>query len=157
MKKYLFVHLLTGLTFWVNAQDAGTLFSHLGALQGTWSMQTRRGVINESWEKTNDSVYSGKSYRVVNTDTMLLETVQLVKKGNDIFYIPVVTGQNQGQAVSFRLITADRNTFTFDNPEHDFPQRVIYQLTGNNTLQARIEGMDKGSYRKSDFNYTRVE
>lgn len=121
-------------------------------------MQTKRGTTYESWVKINDSVLAGKSYRLINTmDTLLLEEVQLVRKGSTIFYIPVVQGQNDLLPVSFKLISTEKDVFVFDNPEHDFPQKINYELPKNDNLHAWIEGMDKGSYRKSDFYYKKVK
>jgi hypothetical protein len=44
---------------------------------------------------------------------------------------------------------------TFENPAHDFPQRVIYKLTAPDKLGARIEGMRNGNLRGVDFPMTR--
>lgn len=140
------------------AQDAAADFKRLQGLEGTWTMQTKRGITYESWVKVNDSVLAGKSYRLINTmDTLLLEEVQLVRKSNAIFYIPVVQGQNDLLPVTFKLISTEKDVFVFDNPEHDFPQKINYELPKNDNLHAWIEGMDKGSYRKSDFYYKKVK
>ncbi|MGH8854313.1 MAG: hypothetical protein ACREWI_08545 [Telluria sp.] len=32
----------------------------------------------------------------------------------------------------------------FENPAHDFPQRIIYRRVGDTGLHARIEGKGKG-------------
>ncbi len=46
----------------------------------------------------------------------------------------------------------------FSNPDHDFPQRIIY-LRGadGDSLWARIEGEIGGSAREAHFRYGRVE
>jgi hypothetical protein len=45
---------------------------------------------------------------------------------------------------------------TFENPQHDFPQRVIYQLAAGGKLKARIEGLRGGALRVIEFPMTRV-
>jgi len=40
---------------------------------------------------------------------------------------------------------------TFENKDHDFPQRIIYKNTGQDSLYARVEGNDKGKFRKEEF------
>ena len=157
MKKSLFA-ILVAISFHSFAQDAVADFKKLLSMEGNWSMQTKRGITYESWVKINDSVLAGKSYRLINTmDTLLLEEVQLVRKGSNIFYIPVVQGQNDLLPVTFKLISTEKDIFVFDNPEHDFPQKINYELPKSNNLHAWIEGMDKGSYRKSDFYYKKVK
>jgi hypothetical protein len=41
--------------------------------------------------------------------------------------------------------------------EHDYPQRVIYELVSANDLRARIEGNKNGKEMASDFNYSRIK
>ena len=132
-------------------------FRSLHALEGTWGMQSRKGMSYETWKASGEHSISGLSYRLNGTDTLNQEQLKLVKKGNDIFYISIVTGQNNQEPISFKLLETKNSTFTFDNPSHDFPQRIIYKFSGNDSLHARIEGMDKGSYRKFDFYFKRIK
>lgn len=131
-------------------------FDKLMRLRGTWAMQNRKGLLFEEWEKSGDSEINGKSYRLNQNDTVLLERVKIKKEGNDIFYIPSVQNQNQGQPVFFKLITAEDNKFIFENKLHDFPQRIIYNLVSNDSIVARIEGSKNGMSGGSDFFFKRV-
>lgn len=45
----------------------------------------------------------------------------------------------------------------FDNPQHDFLQRVIYQKRGADSLWARIEATGNGRVRGVDFPYARAK
>jgi len=155
MKKWLFPTILL-FSIFVNAQDVNEQFKKLSQIEGTWSMQTKRGIIYEQWE-LKENLLAGKSFKVMNGDTLLLERVNILIDGGDLFYIPVVEGQNNGEPVKFKLVSFSNDTFIFDNPVHDFPQRVIYKLPKNDAMHAWIEGLDKGVYRKSDFFYKRVK
>ena len=44
----------------------------------------------------------------------------------------------------------------FENPQHDFPQKVGYQRTNPDTLLAWIEGSEKGQVRRIEFPYRRL-
>jgi hypothetical protein len=44
----------------------------------------------------------------------------------------------------------------FENPAHDFPQRVGYQRRGADSLVAWIEGTMQGQARKIEFPYARA-
>jgi hypothetical protein len=44
----------------------------------------------------------------------------------------------------------------FANPEHDFPQRILYRRVGADSLIARIEGKQGDKVRGIDFPMTRV-
>lgn len=120
-------------------------------LLGKWENQTQRGKMVEEWSKTNDSTYSGKSYLITSTDSISLESIALKKEGNDIFYIPTVKGQNNDQPVKFKLTSSSANQLVFENPAHDFPQKITYTLESENFLTAEISGIINGQQRSRKF------
>lgn len=128
----------------------------LHGLTGLWKMDSQRGAIYEEWQVRGDGQLSGRSYKIRNTDTLVLENVIISLQGDAIFYTPVVHNQNNQQPVAFKLISCNNNRYVFENKEHDYPQRVIYDLVSANDLRARIEGSKGGKEMGSDFNYSRV-
>lgn len=141
----------------LQAQPTMPVFKKLHSLQGTWRMETKRGPLFESWTVINDSTLHGTSYRLNGTDTLVLERISLVSRQPGLFYIPVVQDQNNRQPVRFTMKSSDDNIILFENPEHDFPQRIVYTLPENDTLHAWIEGTINGQARKSDFHYKKVK
>jgi hypothetical protein len=107
---------------------------------GVWKMKTTKGFICESWKKTGANELTGSSYRITGKDTSVTERVQLIKKGNEIFYNPTVTGENNGKPIPFKLTWASKSTYLFTNPEHDYPQVVAYQFVSKDSLNAWIDG-----------------
>ena len=68
------------------------------------------------------------------------------------------TAQPSGQAqATFKLIRLRDNVAIFENPKHDFPQRVIYGLNADGSLRARIEGVKNGKQRGIDFPFARAK
>jgi hypothetical protein len=62
-----------------------------------------------------------------------------------------------GQAATVFLSTAVSDTAAlFENPEHDFPQRVGYRRVGSDSLLAWIDGTAGGAARRVEFRYARV-
>jgi hypothetical protein len=57
---------------------------------------------------------------------------------------------------TFRLTKATPVELVFENPAHDFPQRIIYMLKNSTNLVAAIEGTKKGKTRRIEFTYTRT-
>ena len=111
------------------------------------------GFIVESWNKVNDTLYSGRSYEVIGDDSTLTETIQLILKGTELFYIPNVQAQNNQQPVAFRLTRQEGMKFTFENPEHDFPTTIVYEFRNDSTLIASISGTLHGELKAMDFEY----
>ena len=133
-------------------------FKPLHGLAGLWKMETKRGPLYEEWKLSSANKLSGRSYKVNNTDTVVLEQVELFLKDGSIVYSPLVNGQNNGERVPFKLTgTVAGKRYVFENKEHDFPQRVIYQLLPEGSLSARIEGTMNGKEKFSDFAYSRVK
>ena len=100
----------------------------------------------------------GKTCKITdNGDTSNLEIILLTKDGNGIFYTPTVIAGNNIKPVRFTLTSFANNTYTFENPSHDFPKRIHYEFTGPESLHAWIDGGEAMADKRSDFNYTRVK
>ncbi|HYW29988.1 MAG TPA: DUF6265 family protein, partial [Gemmatimonas sp.] len=62
-----------------------------------------------------------------------------------------------GQAYAeFRAASSANRTVVFENPAHDFPQRIGYRAVGNDSLLAYIEGVRGDQTRRIEFPYARV-
>ena len=138
------------------SQTVSQKFEDLYSIVGLWSLETAGGTIYESWYKSNDSTLLGKNYSVKGKDTLLLETVDLLERRGTIMYIPVTVDQNDQKPVIFTLAKIDSATYTFANPAHDFPTRIMYTLPADNMLHAWIEGTSKGVLKRSDYRFKRV-
>ena len=113
-------------------------------LIGTWENKNEQGDMIEIWEKTNDSLYSGASYFIKGKDTLHSEKVELLQKGDMVLYIPTVSGQNNNQPVPFQLTQQTAKQLVFENPKHDFPQKIVYQQITADSLVATISGTVQG-------------
>lgn len=59
-----------------------------------------------------------------------------------------------GPPTEFRMIAHDGQRAVFENAAHDFPQRIIYERTGD-VLHARIEGTINGRLEGMDWTFQR--
>lgn len=138
------IALLTSISLLIIAcsQKPTVTIADLDWIIGTRSSQQVQMLIYESWSKTSDELLTGKSYYTENGDTMLLETIEIKQIDGEIFYCPAVSNQNDGQAIEFKLTSKKPNELIFENPEHDFPKKIVYIKDGNN-INAWIEGEGK--------------
>jgi hypothetical protein len=118
---------------------------------GNWENITKDGSLYEIWTKTNDTIYSGRSFMIAYNDTVFSESISLELRKNELFYIPTVSDQNNTQPINFKFISIENNEIIFENKEHDFPQRIIYKNPESDSLYARVEGNDNGKFRKEEF------
>jgi len=122
---------------------------------GTWQRETSHGMMFENWKVINDNFWEGKAFRLAAKDTIILEKLSLVIMDDNVFYVPVVS-HNSGP-VYFRMIEQSKDKVVFVNPEHDFPQTIIYRKISDDSLHARIEGMNESVESGIDFYFERSE
>jgi hypothetical protein len=97
----------------------------------------------------------GMSRAVKNGKTVGFGFIQIVESGDGaIQYVAHPSGQNEA---TFRLTRLDGKTAVFENPQHDYPQRVMYSPVSADSLFARIEGTIDGNKKASDFPYRRLK
>lgn len=112
---------------------------------GEWGNKSAEGELTERWKKENDSVYLGESYFVVGEkDTVFAEHVRLEEANRKLSYTVSIPGQNKELPVSFEMTSATDNQIVFENPKHDFPNKIIYNLVEKDSLIAEISGLKKG-------------
>ncbi|WP_028295740.1 DUF6265 family protein [Olivibacter sitiensis] len=126
-------------------------------LIGTWENKTSRGSVYETWTKTGDNEFSGKSYILKDKDSVIFETIRLVQQQGGLFYIPTVKNQNDGLPVRFALQAISDSVLVFENAQHDFPQIISYTRISADSLVAEISGTKNGEERKQTFPMKRVK
>ncbi len=126
-------------------------------LVGKWQLVNKDTISTETWELKNDSVYSATSMDIkAGKDTLRYEDITIEQKGADVFYIPVMKDQNDGKPVSFKLTSMEGQRMVFENPDHDFPKKISYELKGD-SLIAEISGPMEGTEVSMKFPMIRVK
>lgn len=116
----------------------------LSWLSGTWGSADSAGVSTEKWEKKNDSTFAGHSYTIAGTDTVFNEWISLEERAGNLNYIVTVKNQNGELPVAFAMTSIDEKNVVFENPMHDFPQRISYTLVNPDSLNAEISATQEG-------------
>jgi hypothetical protein len=129
------------------------IFKQLYALEGRWIMKTSKGFIGEEWIKMNDEYLQNRGFVVKGADIIITERVALTIKKEEIFYTSTVEDQNNKKPISFKLTSGKNNIFIFENPQHDFPKRIVYELISTDSLHAYIDDGSNGTKKRRDFYY----
>jgi hypothetical protein len=147
--------LLTGSAFTVFGQSVSVSVDRLSWLSGCWEGRVGEAVVEEIWSKPAGASLLGLSRTVKNGRTQSFEFMQIREDVGNLVYL----AQPQGRpAVSFAFNSKDvskPSLTTFENPTHDFPQRITYEQKGN-MLLASIEGTIKGKPERQEFLMRRV-
>jgi hypothetical protein len=120
-------------------------------LLGVWQKQSGKGILTESWRRLDDSTFVGRSFFVVNCDTLSSEKIRLEQRNGKLYYIPTVADQNEGKPIAFTQNSLTDSTVTFENPQHDFPQKIDYRFQKPDSLIAEVSAMVNGSQKSIVF------
>lgn len=153
--KFLFVIIIfTAFSANTPAQAPKSDINSLKWITGCWANDTNNKSVTEQWMKPAGNTMIGMSRTVNNGKTTAFEFLRLVQENADIFYIAKPSKQEE---TSFKLVKQTETEVVFENPTHDFPQRIIYQLKDKDFILARIEGENKGKKMGFDFPMKRAK
>lgn len=142
------------------AKEEKPAYEHLAKVEwllGRWQNTSEEGTVSESWSKADDSTFRGSGLFMMGTDTLSKEELRLEQRGEELFYVPTVKNQNEGKAVRFKMTSLTEKTVVFENPEHDFPQKITYARVTNDSLQAEISGKLNGKPNSQSFSMSRAK
>ncbi|QSB26141.1 DUF6265 family protein [Flavobacterium sp. CLA17] len=120
-------------------------------LIGNWENKSPDGLLIENWQKVNDSTFSATSYFIKGKDTLHFEKIVLSQKGEKLTYSATVNGQNNDKAIDFPSTSETETKLVFENPQHDYPQKISYTKGANNTLTAEVTGKLQGKLTTERF------
>ncbi|HSW24530.1 MAG TPA: DUF6265 family protein [Burkholderiaceae bacterium] len=122
-------------------------------LAGCWAAERGDAGSGESWTTPAGATVLGTSRTVRGGRTVAHEFMLIVDSPHGLTFIAAPSAK---PAASFRAIRVEPRRVTFENPDKDFPQRVIYESPDDATLVGRIEGRHDGLARQVDFPMKRV-
>jgi hypothetical protein len=122
-------------------------------MSGCWAFDDGKERIEESWLKPAGLTMIGMSRTVAGGKTVFTEHTQIGEVNGQIAYT-VSLGLGV-KPVAFKLIKISDREAVFENPEHDFPRRIIYRRESADALFARIEGKKRGVDQAVDYHYNR--
>jgi hypothetical protein len=126
-------------------------------LTGDWVQQTKGQTTEEHWIGPVGGVMAGIT---LNHDASVSAKTSVefmsieMREGRYTF----IARLGDDPPVGFPLKEADNGLIVFENPAHDFPQRIIYSFDpAEDALDARIEGTMDGKAQSMSWHYTRMK
>lgn len=123
----------------------------IGWLAGAWTGTRASGsTIEERWSPPLGGAMLGASRTVSRGRMSAFEYLRIVERDSGLVYI----AQPNGAApTDFVLTELSPTRAVFANPRHDYPKRIVYELSADGALSATIGFMRGGTPRR--FDYTR--
>lgn len=108
-------------------------------LVGTWKVEGKETY--EVWKKTSNEL-TGSSYTIKNGEKIVTENLFIKTLNGNIVYEAMVLNQNEGKPIAFTLNSNTANGYSFENPTHDFPTKIIYRKISNSEMTVEVLGAD---------------
>lgn len=137
------------------APAAACAITDLAWMSGSWAGEHDGGVIEEHWMAPSGNSMSGMSRMVAGGRTGFFEFLRIrTNKDGVVEYLAQPVGRCP--PVAFALTRCGPGLAVFENPQHDDPKLIRYELAGDGALVATTEGDDgKGGKRVHETRMTR--
>lgn len=135
--------------------SAAADISRLSWMSGCWAYDDAEPGSGEYWMPPVGGTMFAVSRSIRDSRTVAFEYLRIEESAEGslaLFASP--SGQSPAR---FDMVSLSNNEVVFENPEHDFPQRIIYSLTQDSPLIGRIEGQSNGRPKSIDFPMSRID
>tara|TARA_R100000005_G_scaffold95726_2_gene78417 strand:- start:438 stop:911 length:474 start_codon:yes stop_codon:yes gene_type:complete len=128
-------------------------FKELSWILGKWERSNVKAgsTAFEIWQKESEYVYTGLGVSLKGSDTTFVEKLRIEVKDNSIFYVADV--RENVNPTYFKVNKVTSAGFTSENPEHDFPKMISYELEGKDLTAIISDGGEK----KMGFFFKKVQ
>lgn len=145
---------LTSLLVSTAATAAEPEIGQLAWLAGCWASDGAEPGSEERWMPLAGGTMLGVSRTIRQGKTVAFEFMEIRHlPDGKLAFVAHPSGQD---TTVFTALRASDSEVVFENPEHDFPQRVAYAKDGESKLRARIEGSEGGALRVIEFPMNRT-
>lgn len=143
--------LFVAASFAASAQAPKHTIDALKWMAGSWAGTSGSVAMEEHWTAPSGNSMIGMHRDVGKGRTLSFEFLRIEQQGDQIVYLSMPNGRSP--ATPFPLKESSANRVVFENPTHDFPQRIIYWKDGND-LRARIEGTMNGKAGSEEWRWS---
>jgi len=128
-------------------EPAKATIADMGWLSGAWIGTKRTSSVEERWSPPKGGAVLGVSRTVRRGKMVGFEFLRIVERDGGLVYVAQPGGR---PPTEFVLTKLDKQRATFVNPRHDYPQRIVYELSKEGVLTASI-GFAKGRLQAIEF------
>lgn len=123
----------------VNASTQTPTLADLAWMAGDWQTEPGgRRQIEEHWTQAAGASMIGMGRTVAGEKTVEFEYLRIEQRADGIYYVAHPKARCPG--TDFKLTRASATEAVFENPQHDFPKRIIYRKGAEDSLTATVDG-----------------
>ena len=147
---YLLAMLLVIST--THAQTPAPKIDQLAWMRGAWAQIKETETVRESWLGPQGTLMVAVNLTHSQKRGAAFEFLRIAETTTGLSYYGSPGGKTP---VEFKLKEISDKKVIFENPTHDFPQRILYWLNADGALHARIEGTIQGKARGMEWRFER--
>ena len=151
MAAALVVAVAGGVVGWTAAQTQ--TLDDLAWMAGYWVGSVDGVVAEELWLEPRGAFMIGVHRDSSARGDAFFEYLRIQRTPSGIVYLASPAGRDP---TPFPLTTLEDRRVVFENPDHDFPQRITYWLDETGALHARVEGDVNGDTRTDEWVWQRT-
>lgn len=127
----------------------------LQKLVGRWEEKADSSDHIEVWTRESENTIWGRGFVLDRNDTTFIEYLAIQPVNDTLSYLARVSSRFTGEIVRFPVKSQSSKKIVFENLNHDFPQRIVYELKNDSVLDVFVEGPENGVVRRIDFNFVK--
>ncbi|SEK87038.1 hypothetical protein SAMN05216262_103169 [Colwellia chukchiensis] len=112
-------------------------------LLGHWQTHNQQPATKEHWTKLSEDTFAG-----TGVTSNKHESLRLLAMSGELFYLAKVA--HNPMPIAFKLNqcqqTSQGQSFSFENPAHDFPHTIKYQLHNDNSVTITVSGKSEKAF-----------
>jgi Domain of unknown function (DUF6265) len=125
----------------------------LAWMAGCWAHRTGTRTVEEQWMAPSGGSLIGMGRTVDGGVLRGWEALRIVTQNDKVVYIAQPNG---GTPTSFAEVTMNDSVAVFENPTHDFPQRIAYRRVHADSIVATVSAQRDGRARGMQIPMGRV-
>ncbi len=132
-------------------KPAKATMADLAWLYGAWVGTRGEGgttTLEERWSPPGGGAMLAVSRTVSKGKMVGFEFLRIVERDGGLVYLAQPGGRT---ATEFTLTELTKTRAVFENPRHDHPQRIVYEIPSDGKLTASIGFMKGGTPRRFEF------
>ncbi len=124
--------------------------SELRWILGSWEMIEGPATTTEFWEMQDDSTFVGNGITKQGDTVLFEEGLHIEIRNGTMSYVAILPDKT----AHFKLTKLDEHSATFEDPENDFPSKILYDLEGEK-MNITLFGSDNGEEQNIKMSLSR--
>lgn len=112
----------------------------LAWMTGTWTAVEGDSIQEECWSRPLGGILVGTGRTVIGGRARFFEYLRIEERDGGLVYVASPLGRG---TTDFRLTDGGSRRARFENPTHDWPTSIEYELRADGRLTARVGGPGK--------------